>query len=422
MTRWPCTSEAENLLRTLLQQRYSAAQLSKLAGRLGIALPGGRRSKRDRVGDLIDNATTAQLVELARDAIGEDQARPALSMEFNTVASRLRELCSSNVDTSVEQDSPASTPVVELQDSRSGIELPRVENVGIVGQGVNPECTEVIGGNQAEEPRPLNDNSPVLTGEETTLSVEKMKTRKSFKEHVEQHPVPFVASCVMAAFVAGAGAAEWRRTPDIEELSRYRALGASPEQLKGKLSPTEDPALIKKVDNSLLPNNNNTNALSADAARKRDEIRLRHSVRKLRELEHGLPIGEVPNGVYGFAFPNEVEFLLRERDDGNASWMQYKHAALAPNQEYSSRIEIHKLQDGTLSVVGFLSEADLQLLESPNADGRVILYQKPWEEARAVASVPLARIRTMRNRPFRDWTLYELKIGTSLKQQAKVQP
>jgi hypothetical protein len=161
MMRWPCTSEAESLLRSLLQQRYSAAQLSKLAGRLGINTAGGRRSKRDRVGDLVDNATTAQLVELVRNAISDDEVRPVLRMELNTIAARLRELCSISSDTSEERNSavPAPTGIIELQDSRGGTRQPHVEKVDIVGRGATLEHVGITWGSLAEQIQPLIEKS-----------------------------------------------------------------------------------------------------------------------------------------------------------------------------------------------------------------------------------------------------------------------
>jgi hypothetical protein len=69
-------------------------------------------------------------------------------------------------------------------------------------------------------------------------------------------------------------------------------------------------------------------------------LRREHQLRALTELEDGIKIQDVPNGVYGFSMCN-VESLRTKR--GN-----------------TSSLEIHKHHDGIVYYVGYASDEDIE--------------------------------------------------------------
>ncbi len=114
-----------------------------------------------------------------------------------------------------------------------------------------------------------------------------------------------------------------------------------------------------------------------------EALRARHQLRLL-EVEHeGVPVSLLPNGVYGFAHaPGIREFPLFQK-------------------KLSQAFETHKLADGSVHLVGFVSARAAEQLASGRESSELDLYPDAWEDATQVACVALARVSQARP-PSRD--------------------
>jgi hypothetical protein len=121
---------------------------------------------------------------------------------------------------------------------------------------------------------------------------------------------------------------------------------------------------------------------SADRA---DRVGLRdsHGVRLVEAGEEGGAAERLPNGVYGFTYaPQEAAVPLF----GKQSWHSF---------------EIHKLADGALHLVGFVSPADSRFIES-GEHVEATVYPDPWEEATTLVSIPMTRVVPSKRGPSRE--------------------
>jgi hypothetical protein len=118
-----------------------------------------------------------------------------------------------------------------------------------------------------------------------------------------------------------------------------------------------------------------------------DPAALLRSQRKLRELENaeeGFAFPALPAGIYGFTYsPN------------------FEATPLFSNKRYQS-FEFHKLADGAVELIGYLTAAEADLVKSGQAEIEVHLYPDPWKDADQLASLPLARLVRSKQRPLRE--------------------
>ncbi len=118
----------------------------------------------------------------------------------------------------------------------------------------------------------------------------------------------------------------------------------------------------------------NPEPLSREVTQELERIRSAQGLRALTESESGSGVNRLPNGVFGFTYsPAEEDFpLFNDRD--------------------LRSFEGHKLADGTVLLLGFLTPEDKEAFERAGAGPTVHLFPEPKGKADQLVPVPLARI------------------------------
>lgn len=112
-----------------------------------------------------------------------------------------------------------------------------------------------------------------------------------------------------------------------------------------------------------------------------ERLRAAHRVALVSEQNEGYSIQQLANGVYGFTYaPQEAAPLFGKKMFHN--------------------FEAHKLQDGSVHLVGFVTEQEANQLATGSALD-VNLYPDPYEQAVNAVSIPRARVTKTRG-PSRD--------------------
>jgi len=114
-----------------------------------------------------------------------------------------------------------------------------------------------------------------------------------------------------------------------------------------------------------------------------EKLRAERSLRPLQKSEAGTPVRDLPDGVYGFTYSPTFE-----------------STPLFAHKSYRS-FEFHKLANGAVEVVGYLTAEDAQRLAAPDA-GRVALYPEPWQNAHQLGWVSLNRVSRSTKSPARE--------------------
>ena len=118
-----------------------------------------------------------------------------------------------------------------------------------------------------------------------------------------------------------------------------------------------------------------------------DSAALLRSQRNLRELEsaeEGFAIPALPAGIYGFTYsPN------------------FEATPLFSNKRYQS-FEFHKLADGAVELIGYLTPAEAGQVNGSQAELEVHLYPDAWKDADQLVSLPLGRLFRSKQRPDRE--------------------
>ena len=113
------------------------------------------------------------------------------------------------------------------------------------------------------------------------------------------------------------------------------------------------------------------------------ELRASHRVRLVEAAEEGVAADRQPDGVYGFTYaPHEAAVPLFSKK----SWHSF---------------EIHKLPDGALHLVGYVSQPDSAFIQS-GEHVEVTLFPDAWEDSTQLVSVPLTRVVPSKRGPSRD--------------------
>jgi hypothetical protein len=118
----------------------------------------------------------------------------------------------------------------------------------------------------------------------------------------------------------------------------------------------------------------NPEPLSQEVTQELERIRSAHRLRALTNTESGSGVSRLPNGVYGFTYsPAEENFpLFNDRD--------------------LRSFEGHKLDDGSIFLLGFLTPEDKASFEKAGAGPTIHLFPEPKGSAVQLVRVPLARI------------------------------
>lgn len=109
---------------------------------------------------------------------------------------------------------------------------------------------------------------------------------------------------------------------------------------------------------------------NATSDRELDALRARNKVRLVEEREEGCGVAQLPNGVYGFSYAPQQD------------------APLFTNKMFRN-FEVHKLADGAIHVIGFVTEKERAQLSPLNEQIEVKLYPDPYEGSVNAVEVPL---------------------------------
>ena len=118
----------------------------------------------------------------------------------------------------------------------------------------------------------------------------------------------------------------------------------------------------------------NPEPLPQEATQQLERLRSAHRLRALTDSESGSGVNQLPKGVYGFTYsPAEENFpLFSDRD--------------------LRSFEGHKLEDGSIFLLGFLTPEDNGAFEKTGEEPTIHLFPEPKGNANQLVRVPLARI------------------------------
>lgn len=106
----------------------------------------------------------------------------------------------------------------------------------------------------------------------------------------------------------------------------------------------------------------------------RETLRVRHEVKPLSAEDEGYSRGRLPNGVYGFSDSPA------EKDGGFFSKGGY------------SVFEIHKLTDGSISILGFVTPQEAEMLNAGAQTVEFSLYPSANDKSTQLIAIPASRI------------------------------
>lgn len=108
-------------------------------------------------------------------------------------------------------------------------------------------------------------------------------------------------------------------------------------------------------------------------------LRRLHSVRALQDTENGKTLSQIPAGTFGYIEPLSPEHLPQARVRNTP--------AIGP-------VEVHKLNNGTLMLVGFARDSETRSL-SQGGRSRLTLFRAASTQARTAIAIPTAWIRSV---------------------------
>jgi hypothetical protein len=112
-----------------------------------------------------------------------------------------------------------------------------------------------------------------------------------------------------------------------------------------------------------------------------DELRQKNGVRQLLPLENDLRLSRLPNGVYGYTVPWQIEQL--KSDD-----------KVSRECGGTSVVEVHKSVEGHIFLLGFVSQTDLIALQDPSRKTQtdIIVFFSKYSEFDKLVAIPVERI------------------------------
>lgn len=108
-----------------------------------------------------------------------------------------------------------------------------------------------------------------------------------------------------------------------------------------------------------------------------ERLRAVNKVRLIDDRERGFGISRLPNGVYGFTYAPQQESPLFA-------------------QKAFHSFEMHKLPDGSVHLVGFVTGEEASKLSSSDEYFDVNLYPDAWESSVNAVSIPSSCILEMK--------------------------
>ena len=118
----------------------------------------------------------------------------------------------------------------------------------------------------------------------------------------------------------------------------------------------------------------NPEPLAQDVQRAFEEIRAAHQLRPVTDDESGDGVDNLPNGVYGFTYSPALENFPLFKDRDLRSY------------------EGHKLSDGSVVLLGFLTAADKKSFDGTAETATIHLFAEPKDDADELVSVPMSRV------------------------------
>ncbi|HYP05395.1 MAG TPA: hypothetical protein VER03_04100 [Bryobacteraceae bacterium] len=125
----------------------------------------------------------------------------------------------------------------------------------------------------------------------------------------------------------------------------------------------------------------------------REALRSERKLRVVKNEEEGTSVQNLPKGVYGFTYAPATETPLFAR------------------KSYHS-FEVHKLTDGSVHMLVFVSAADAERLRTHDDDLDVTVYPDPYQEATTMVTLPFERVLSSLYKPIRyDGNAVPLKVA-----------
>ena len=137
----------------------------------------------------------------------------------------------------------------------------------------------------------------------------------------------------------------------------------------------------------------NPEPLPQEIQREFERLRSSYRLRALTPDESGTGVERLPRGVYGFTYsPAEENFpLFHDRD----------------LRSYES----HKLEDGAVILLGFLTPEERDAYEKPGKKLTIHLFAEPLESANQLVRVPMSRVLSHVESSARKGTGVELEVA-----------
>ncbi len=119
----------------------------------------------------------------------------------------------------------------------------------------------------------------------------------------------------------------------------------------------------------------NPESLATDVQQAFEALRSEHKLRSVTDEESGTGVDRLAQGVYGFTYSPAVENfpLFKERD--------------------LRSYEGHKLADGSVLVLGFLTAAEKQTTDEASGTGTIHLFAEPKDDATELVRIPMKRVK-----------------------------
>lgn len=137
----------------------------------------------------------------------------------------------------------------------------------------------------------------------------------------------------------------------------------------------------------------NPEPLAQEIQREFDAVRSANQVRELTEEESGTGVDRLPGGVFGFTYsPCEDNFPLFAQRDLRS-------------------FETHKLADGTVLLLGFLTPDDKKVFDDTTKKGTLHLFPEPKGDATLLVSLDTKRVLSHVENSARLGTGAEITVG-----------
>jgi len=121
------------------------------------------------------------------------------------------------------------------------------------------------------------------------------------------------------------------------------------------------------------------------------ELRQRHHLRPLSELEHGTKIQNLPRGIYGFSMC-DLASLSRRRDS-------------------ASLLEIHKHLDGIVYYVGYASKDDVEKYLARRNNFHILTSPDREDKTSLLFEIPVDFVSKCEVRPFKAGYIFDLFVS-----------